>query len=512
MNPQPLTLYNTLSQKLEPFTPLEPGKVRMYVCGPTVYDEAHLGHARCYITWDVVFRFLQSQGYDVTYVRNVTDVDDKILKRAEELGETPQSVAQRNYLRFQEDMAALNVLPPTHEPRATAYIQEMIDGIGALIEKGAAYATPDGTVYYRTAFKKEYGELSKKPLDDLQAGARVEVDPHKESPTDFALWKGVSPDETTAWQTPWGLGRPGWHMECSAMSRSLLGDQLDIHAGGADLIFPHHENEIAQSEAWTGRRPFVRYWLHNGFVNVSGEKMSKSLGNFSTIKTLLDRYDANTIRYFLLTHHYRMPVDFNDEALQSAENRVIKLHRAFKQHLQAAALTETAATTLAHQPLDVTAPESVSALEAAFTQAMQEDINTPQALAAFNETVGLLNSAAADPSQQATREVALALALRLFTQLGFSLKPVFQNQDLPTEPIQSLYQELAASSVEGQSPEATLEALIQLRKTAKAEKNWPLADAIRNRLTEIGIALKDNKDGTTTWELTTTHDPRQPVA
>lgn len=535
---QPFTLYNTLTQTNEPFEPLEPGKVKMYVCGPTVYDQAHLGHARCYITWDVAFRFLKFLGYEVNYVRNVTDVDDKILQRAKDLGDTPEGVAEKNYRLFKEDMQALNVLDPTHEPRATQFIQEMIDGISALVDNGSAYPTPDGTVYYRTGSFKHYGELSKKPLDDLLAGARVDVDPNKESPTDFALWKGVADTETTAWKTPWGLGRPGWHMECSAMSRSLLGEQLDIHAGGADLIFPHHENEIAQSEAWTGKRPFVRYWLHNGFVNVSGEKMSKSLGNFSTIRKLLERYDANTIRYFLLTHHYRMPVDFNDEALQGAENRMVKIHRSFRQAMADLALDAAQLESLATKPEGVEEKDDpIQVLFRQFTQAMLEDLNTPQAMAVMNDLIGEINrfnnyasqfsdpnapvelsdigvkgQAYSYPSAIVAYRRVVSNSLAMFYHLGFDLSLLAEQQDLPGEALQSIYQELAGDSLSPDlSPAETLSAIIELRKAAKAAKNWPQADAVRKHLTDIGITLKDNKDGTTSWELAARHD-RQPVS
>lgn len=499
-----LKLYNTLSQGEQEFHPLSEGKVKMYVCGPTVYDDAHLGHARCYITWDVVFRFLTFLGYDVTYVRNVTDVDDKILNRAKDLGMTPEAVAEKNYESFQADMQALNVLPPTHEPRATHYIRQMIEAITVLIDKGAAYPTPDGTVYYRTASKADYGKLSKKPLDDLQAGARVEVDPHKESPLDFALWKGVADANETGWDAPWGRGRPGWHIECSAMSRSLLGDQLDIHAGGADLIFPHHENEIAQSEAWTGHTPFVKYWLHNGFVNVSGEKMSKSLGNFATIKTMLARYDANTLRYFLLTHHYRMPVDFNDEALQGAENRTVKIHRTLKEAVELLGLGKAEISQLA-EPASQKHPEAATLLEK-FREAMQSDFNTPQALAVLNELMGHLNLT--DPDSLKSR---LAAVLEVFGILGFSTESLFEKPQLPADELRTIYNELTGQWLEpDRDPEACLNEIIELRKTAKATKNWPQADAIRKHMTDIGILLKDNKDGTTTWELAPRHD-RQPV-
>ena len=315
-----LKLYNSLSRQVELFEPLETNKVKLYVCGPTVYDDPHLGHARCYLTWDVLYRLLLFLGYDVHYVRNLTDVDDKILNRALERGVSAEVVTNENIKSFHDGMSGLNLLSPTTEPRATSYVSDMVTFIETLIQKGFAYATPDGDVYYDSSKKDDYGKLCQQPLDDLQAGARVQVDEHKRSPLDFVLWKHAKPDEVLKWPSPWGdqnkEGRPGWHIECSTMIHEVLGAQIDIHAGGCDLIFPHHENEIAQSEAFTGLSPFVKYWMHNGFVNVSGEKMSKSLGNFTTLPSILTQYEADTIRYFVLTNHYRMPVDFNDEALK----------------------------------------------------------------------------------------------------------------------------------------------------------------------------------------------------
>ncbi len=498
---QGLKIFNTLNGGVEEFSPLDPAgkQVRMYVCGPTVYDDAHLGHARCYITWDVLYRFLKFLEYDVKYVRNVTDVDDKILNRAKERGETPTALAERNYVSFAEDMSALNVLSPDEEPRATQYISHMLDGISTLIAKGAAYAAPDGSVYFRVSAKKDYGKLSQKPLDDLKSVARVEADPNKESPLDFALWKAVPLSDANAWASPWpatgeskGWGRPGWHMECSAMNHAVFGEQIDIHAGGADLIFPHHENEIAQSEAWTGHAPFSKYWMHNGFVNVSGHKMSKSLGNFATIKTLLERYDANTIRYFLLTNHYRMPVDFNDEALQAAENWVVKAKRALNEARTALGLDLTAvqqqvcASFSALQAL----PHSVDKQNFVWLcNEMMEDLNTPKALAKFNDTLGHLRAAALNSGSIAGTPVvadlpsAFQMAVSMLTLLGFDLG-LFLNEasakaDLPLDDIQQL---------------------IAARKQAKADKNWPQADAIRNQITEMGLKILDNKDGTTSVE------------
>ncbi|MDX2084613.1 MAG: cysteine--tRNA ligase [Candidatus Melainabacteria bacterium] len=481
-----LQLYNTLSRGKQVFQPLEPGKVRLYVCGPTVYDDAHLGHARCYITWDVLFRLLTGLGYQVTYARNVTDVDDKILNRAKALGQTPQQVAQANYQSFLQDMEALHVLPPTVEPKATEHIEPMQQGIRALLGKGYAYTTPTGTVYYRTRRFANYGKLSGKPLDDLRSGARVEVDPHKEDPLDFALWKDVPPDDLLTFDFP-GVcahGRPGWHMECSAMNRAIFGDQIDIHAGGADLVFPHHENEIAQSEAWTEAEPFARYWMHNGFVNVSGEKMSKSLGNFSTVKRVLERYDANTIRYFLLSHHYRMPVDFNDEALQGAKNRMVKIERALRQAHELLLRQDHAALS----PSALLPPEGQAETPLdALLETLCDDLNTPQALAVFDGYLKDLN-------------IALEQGNRAVTQCCYQ-QVLAASQWLGLVYPQLLPQESAAKSEPTELTQTVLEN-IQKRVEAKANKDWATADAIRDELkTKYGVQLLDRKDGTTDWEF-----------
>jgi cysteinyl-tRNA synthetase len=501
-----LKLHNTLTGKLEPFVPLDPAgkQVKMYVCGPTVYDDAHLGHARCYITWDVLYRFLKFVGYDVKYVRNVTDVDDKILNRAKERGETPAELAERNYQSFTEDMKALNVLPPDEEPRATHYISQMLTGIKALVEKGAAYRTTDGSVYFRVSTKADYGKLKfgtrnaealKQHLDDLKSGARVEVDEGKESPLDFALWKAVSLADPNGWESPWpaentakGWGRPGWHMECSAMNHAVFGDQIDIHAGGADLIFPHHENEIAQSEAWAGLKGgdeqsrFAKYWLHNGFVNVSGEKMSKSLGNFSTIKKLLERYDANTIRYFLLTNHYRMPVDFNDEALQACKDWMVRVRRKLIQ-------------------FNINLPTILKETDSQYKQeffsgefclALSRDLNTAQALSTLNRLFKGFSEESLK-NKKLLKNIALMMFVMGFDLTYFCSKyveapHVFQVPD-------SLLTESSAVFTE-----KLLEEKIRLRKTAKAEKNWAEADRLRNEIMAQGYQLLDNKDGTTTVE------------
>jgi cysteinyl-tRNA synthetase len=389
----------------------------------------------------------------------------------------------------------------------------MIEGVQALIQKGAAYPTADGTVYYRTRTKADYGKLSQKPLEDLQSGARVDVDPNKENPLDFALWKGVLPDDPDYYDSPWGHGRPGWHMECSTMIHGILGDQIDIHAGGADLIFPHHENEIAQSEAWTGKDPFVKYWMHNGFVNVSGEKMSKSLGNFSTIKKVLERYDANTIRYFLLTHHYRMPVDFNDEALEGAKNWAAAKFSNLKELCQTLDIKpedikpETSSSYLFDSVAEALAAETQEESEdrylTQFYELLTNDLNTSQGLALLNQVISKVN-AYGQPSQL-DRERQKTLMKKVLTMLnvfGFQLSVLFESQALPQDELQTIYKELTGQWLEAdKAPEVLLQQILDLRKKAKEIKNWTQADAIRKHLSDIGIQIKDNKDGTTTWEL-----------
>ena len=456
-----MRLHNSYTNQIEQFETIEPNKVKMYVCGPTVYDNAHLGHARCYITWDVLYRYLKFKGYDVTYCRNVTDVDDKILKKAESENKTPEEVSKYWYERFSESMKALNNLKPDVEPFATKTLGEMISIIKDLINKGYAYEA-NGDVYFRVKKFPKYGYLSKQPIDQLESGARIEVGEHKEDPLDFALWKK---DEKFGYNSPWGVGRPGWHIECSAMSRKYLGKTIDIHAGGADLIFPHHENEIAQSECANGCK-FVNYWLHNGFVTINKEKMSKSLGNFLTIDDLLKNYDSNTIRFFILTNHYRMPVEFSDEALQAASNGVKRMLNA-KQ-------------TKVDDNLDITQYEEYKE----FVEAMDDDLNTSKALAVLFD---LANKANKDV------EYAYTLLYRLGTVLGFT----FEKATLSEEEVKGILDQV---SLDLGTTFNSMDELIETRKQARAEKNWELADKIRIGLDKAGIVLKDSKEGTV-WEL-----------
>ena len=456
-----MKLFNSYSNKLEEFKPIEDNKVKMYVCGPTVYDNAHLGHARCYITWDVLYRYLKFKGYDVTYCRNVTDVDDKILKKADSEGKTPEEVSSYWYKMFTESMNALNNLKPDKEPFATKTLGEMIGMVKELIAKGYAYET-NGDVYFRVSKFSNYGQLSKQPIDSLMSGARIEVGVQKENPLDFALWKK---DEKFGYKSPWGVGRPGWHIECSAMIRKFLGKTIDIHAGGADLIFPHHENEIAQSECANGCK-FVNYLLHNVFVTINKEKMSKSLGNFLTINDLLKSYDANTIRFFILTNHYRMPVEFSDEALQSAAAGVKRMLNAKQTKID--------------DSLDITKTEEYKQ----FVEAMDEDLNTSKALAVLFDLTTKANK---------NVEGAFTILYKLATTLGFT----FEKAKLSDDEIKSILEKI--NSELGKSYN-TMEELIEDRKNARAEKNWDLADKIRVALDNVGIVLKDSKEGTS-WEV-----------
>lgn len=471
-----LKLYNTYTQKTEDFVPVDGNKVKMYVCGPTVYDSAHLGHARCYITWDVLYRYLKFKGYEVTYCRNVTDVDDKILNKAQSQDKTPEEISQYYYKLFSESMKKLNTLSPDIEPFATKTLDEMISMNKQLIEKGFAYES-NGDVYFRVKNFDRYGKLSKQPLDALEAGARVETSEIKENPMDFSLWKH---DEKFGYKSPWGAGRPGWHLECSAMSRKYLGETIDIHAGGADLIFPHHENEIAQSECANGCQ-FVKHWLHNGFVTINKEKMSKSLGNFLTIDGILEKYDANTIRFFILTNHYRMPVEFSDEALESAQAGVKRLYNAINEARNILNFTFYSNSFPQSGKEQLEAGEELRQ----FVEAMDEDLNTSKALAVLFDLANKINKA---PNPQ-----DLALLISLSGILGFN----FDKAEISEE---KLKEKIKFISAELKEDFEAMEDLLKYRKTAREEKNWDLADKIRLVFDKAGIVLKDGKNGTT-WEL-----------
>lgn len=521
-----LKVHNSLTRQLEEFKPIEEGKVKIYVCGPTVYDHAHLGHARCYIIWDVVTRYLAFRGYELQYVRNITDVDDKIINRAKANNTTPKAVTKQFIKEFTDDMASINVNTPNIEPKATEYIGEMIKFTKTLVDKGHAYAV-DGDVYFRVNSYKNYGQLAHQKLEDLMSGARVEADSRKESPLDFALWKSIEDETEIHWNSPWGKGRPGWHTECCAMINKLMGETIDIHAGGLDLAFPHHENEKAQAECFTGKK-FVNYWLHNGFVNVESEKMSKSLDNFKTIKDLAHKYDSNTIRLFILTNHYRMPVDFRNEALTSAKQGIKKIHNALKEAnavISESQVSKDIATDIALKMVDKILstdqfdnmkeelPEfgdqfctgdfcsinpwakkefsSIAWRIKEFITAMDNDFNTSKAIAILFDIASMIqkNKNAIVHENQMDNDLINIMTLesvileKLAGVLGFSF-------------------DLSKQEFDGDALAADLmQLIIDLRKQARTEKNWALSDMIRDRLKELKIVLKDQKDGKTSWEL-----------
>ncbi len=458
-----LEIYNSLTREKVPFVPIEPGRVRMYVCGMTVYDLCHLGHARVMVVFDVVYRYLRALGLEVTYIRNITDIDDKIIRRAEERGEPIGDLTERFITAMHEDAEALGILPPTQEPRATAHMDEILEMIETLIAKGHAYRADNGDVYYSVGSFEGYGKLSGKDPADLRAGARVEVGEAKRDPLDFALWKAAKPGEP-AWASPWGPGRPGWHIECSAMSTCALGNHFDIHGGGADLQFPHHENEIAQSEGATGE-PFVNLWMHNGFVRVNEEKMSKSLGNFFTVREILERYRPEEVRYFILTSHYRSPLNYDDEHLDNARGALTRFYTALRG--------------LPGSPR----PEGTDTFRERFNAAMDDDFNTPEALAVLFDLVREINRVREDDPPRAA---ALGAELRaLGGILGI----------LQADPEAYLRGEGLASA--GGLADAEIEGLIAERIAARKARDWSRADAIRDRLAAAGILLEDTPAGTT---------------
>lgn len=455
-----LKIYNDLTNQKQVFVPLEAGKVRMYVCGMTVYDLCHLGHARVMVVFDVVYRYLKAQGLEVTYIRNITDIDDKIINRANENGEPFGELTERFIQAMHEDSAALGILPPDSEPRATAHIAEIIAMIERLVENGHAYVADNQDVYYAVGSFEGYGKLSGKSLEDLQAGARVEVGDQKRNPLDFVLWKSAKPGEPS-WDSPWGAGRPGWHIECSAMSTCCLGDTFDIHGGGADLTFPHHENEIAQSEGATGK-PFVNYWMHNGFVRINDEKMSKSLGNFFTVREILARYQAEEVRYFILTSQYRSPLHYDDEHLDNARSALTRFYTAMR-------------------GLPLVDAAGGEAFAERFGAAMDDDFNTPEALAVLFDLVREINRLRLEDEGRAA---ALAAELR---RLGAILGIL---QDDPERYLRG--GDSGSGLSDGQIAE-----LIEQRQNAKAAKNWAEADRIRDELKAQGVVLEDSPQGTT---------------
>lgn len=457
-----LSVYNTLSKAKEPFQPLVGNQVRMYVCGMTVYDFCHIGHARVMVAFDVIARWLRQRGYELTYVRNITDIDDKIIRRAQENGEPFDALTERMIAAMHEDEARLSVLRPDIEPRATGHIAGMHAMIQTLIDKGFAYAPGNGDVYYRVGKFVGYGKLSRKKIEDLRIGARIEVDESKEDPLDFVLWKAAKPGEPS-WESPWGAGRPGWHIECSVMSTCCLGETFDIHGGGPDLVFPHHENEIAQSEAATGK-PYAATWMHAGAVRVDGEKMSKSLGNFFTIREVLEKYHPEVVRFLLVSSHYRSPINYSEDNLKEAKGALERFYTALR------GLPEVEAA-------------GGEAFAERFAAAMDDDFNTPEAVAVLFEMAREVNRL-----READLQAAAALAAKLRELAG--LLGVLQ-----LEP-DAFLQAGAAGKVDA----AQVEALIQARLEARTAKNWAESDRIRDELTAMGVVLEDGKGGTT-WRL-----------
>ncbi|SEJ43323.1 cysteinyl-tRNA synthetase [Azotobacter beijerinckii] len=457
-----LFIYSTLSKSKDEFKPLEGNKVRMYVCGMTVYDFCHIGHARVMVAFDVVARWLRHRGYELTYVRNITDIDDKIIRRANENGEPFQALVARMIDAMHEDEARLNVLRPDLEPRATDHIAGMHAMIQTLIDKGFAYAPGNGDVYYRVGKFEGYGKLSRRKIEDLKIGARIEVDEAKEDPLDFVLWKGAKPGEPS-WESPWGPGRPGWHIECSVMSTCCLGETFDIHGGGPDLVFPHHENEIAQSEAATGKL-YANAWMHAGAVRVDGEKMSKSLGNFFTIREVLEKYHPEVVRYLLVSSHYRSPINYSEDSLREAKGALERFYNGLK-------------------GLPDVAPAGGDEFVARFGAAMDDDFNSPEACAVLFEMIREVNRL-----RESDLDAAAGLAARL-KELAGLLGVLQLDSDA-----------FLQAGAEGKVEAAEVEALIAARLQARAEKNWAESDRIRDQLTAMGVVLEDGKGGTT-WRL-----------
>jgi cysteinyl-tRNA synthetase len=480
-----IKVFNTMSGKKENFVPLTPGKVNMYVCGITAYDVCHLGHARSAIVFDIIKRYLRYRGYEVMHARNITDIDDKIIARAAQEGTSTDAVAKKYADEYYRDMDLLGVSRADLEPNATDHIKEMIETIEVLIEKGYAYSV-DGDVYFEVNKFSGYGKLSKKNIDDLVSGARVDIDERKKSPLDFALWKSSKEGEPW-WESPWGRGRPGWHIECTAMSSKYLGESFDIHGGGADLIFPHHENEIAQSEAYSDK-PFVKYWMHNGFITVDKEKMSKSLGNFFTIKEILDKYEPEVVRYFLLSAHYRSPIEFSDVQLNEAE---LSIDRYYTTVLRIRDFLESAGTK-EKLPQSEELEGLLSSFKDKFHHAMDDDFNTASALGFIFELIREVNRFLdSKPSGEKAKDL-VSRSKELLAEVG-SILNIFNKT--PDQWYRSL---IAVKKIE--LSEDDLLQKIEERQEARKQKNWEAADAVRKELDEIGIILEDKSDGTA-WKV-----------
>ena len=462
-----MKIYNTLTRRKEEFVPIEPGKVKMYVCGPTVYNFFHIGNARPFVVFDTMRKYLEYRGYKVKFVQNFTDVDDKIINRAREEGCSAPEVSEKYIEEYYKDAAALNVRKATVHPQVSKTIPEIVQFVADLIEMGYAYEV-DGDVYYRTRKFSGYGKLSGKNIEDLIAGARIAVGEQKEDPLDFALWKARKTGDEIAWESPWGMGRPGWHIECSCMAKKFLGTTIDIHAGGADLQFPHHENEIAQSEAHNGCT-FANYWMHNGYINVDGTKMSKSLGNFKTVRDLLQIYDGETLRFLILSGHYRGPIDFCDDILTQSKNGLTRMRNA-KSNLKHLIATASEAEMTAEE---AAALEGFGKHREAFIEAMDDDLNTADAITAVFQLVTDINTAVKNGASKEFAQKALAALTELTSILGLLEQEVEETVEIEPE----------------------IQALIDERQAARKAKNFARADEIRDILKEKGITLKDTPQG-----------------
>ncbi|GJQ23605.1 MAG: cysteine--tRNA ligase [Planctomycetia bacterium] len=492
-----LKFYNSLTKKKEIFTPLHEGLVTMYVCGPTVYDHPHIGHAKSYVSFDVIVRYLRYMGYKVRYVQNITDVghltdnadtgEDKILKRAQRERLEPAELVEIYTRSYFEDMDALNNVRPNISPRATAHIPEQIELVEKLIAKGFAYVS-NGSVYFNVNAFKEYGKLSGRKQEELEAGARIEINPEKKNPSDFALWKKAEPGHIMRWKSPWGEGFPGWHLECSAMSMKYLGQTLDIHGGGLENIFPHHECEIAQSEA-ANELPFVRYWIHNNMVTVNGQKMGKSLGNFITLKDAFKKYNPLTVRFFILNTHYRSPLDFSNEALDAADKGLKRLLNTMEN------LWERISSAKNGSPTGVFS-EKLEHCRKAFIEAMDEDINTSSAIAVlfdFSKEVNTLLNSGQEVSKKCLEDIDT-----LYQQLGGDILGIIPKRSDKETKAQTATLSFGWQA-EDKTTEDVMNVLIDTRNELRKAKQWQLSDFIRNKLSEIGIALDDKPDGTT-WK------------
>jgi cysteinyl-tRNA synthetase len=460
-----LKIYNTLTRKKEAFEPLEPGKVRMYVCGPTVYSQAHVGHAMSALVFDIIRRYLEYSEYEVIHAMNFTDVDDKIINRATREGVDPFQLAEGYISDFRRQLEQLNVLPPTLQPRATQEIDQIIEMISGLVDKGFAYPAENGDVYFRVAKKEDYGKLSGRKTEDMQAGSRIEIGDDKENPLDFALWKAVKPGEPY-WESPWGQGRPGWHIECSAMNLHHLGEQIDIHGGGNDLVFPHHENEIAQTESLTGKT-FARFWIHNGMLHLGGEKMSKSLGNMVTIDEFLSENEPDTFRFIVLNSSYRGPLMFTDEVVEQAKRGLNRLRSALRPALPGA-------KGVSESIRDILDAQCRATLDS-FLAAMEDDFNTAGAMGHLFDLVRVINQARADGADDAVLQPAQDMFSELTGIFGLRLQPAEREQ---------------------QAADPFINLLIEVRTELRNQKLWALSDIVRDRLAELGVTIEDSKEGT----------------